>query len=597
MSYIINKRDGTQLTTIIDGTTNTTATSLTLVGQNYVGWGEIFQENLVHLMENFARSALPANALVGQLWFDTTAKSLKVLVAEDIWRPLATSASGTLPPTTPNVGDFWYDTTTRQVKVWDSTKWQVVGPVFTNTQGPTGANAITIADSVNTPRHVVALEARGATFAIFNSYPEFPTQTEVPGFGNTIPRGFSFRSNINSDVLFHGTVQNAMTIQSIPLESLLRGDIDDHTSGNLYIKNNAGLWLGENSELKISYDAIETDVDFGNVIFTLANERNIRVTGAFDTGERIILQSDIRTGLLSVYDDPVIPMGVSTKNYTDTTVSNSIDIVNGYIRSNVAAINNSLGILTTEINRVNNYAQNLGAIKANLASPTLTGTPVAPNVAVTNKSDTIATTAFVHSVMPTGVILMWSGAVNTIPTGWALCNGFNGTPDLRDRFIVGAGSTYTPGQTGGNVTQTVTTTTAGEHSHTGSSGSTTLTANQFPAHTHDFYDIYAMWGDQRGNYSIRNGVPYTDGYGIYVNSGYRDPNGNFASNYFYYSNAQDGDNDGGAYAVLNRTLAQTGGSGQGHSHGIGSDGVHVHTSTIPASQPLFYSLCYIMKTA
>ena len=53
-------------------------------------------------------------------------------------------------------------------------------------------------------------------------------------------------------------------------------------------------------------------------------------------------------------------------------------------------------------------------------------------VAVATKQDTL----------PTGVIVMWSGAVSTVPSGWALCNGQNGTPDLRDRFIVGAGSSW-----------------------------------------------------------------------------------------------------------------------------------------------------------
>ena len=59
---------------------------------------------------------------------------------------------------------------------------------------------------------------------------------------------------------------------------------------------------------------------------------------------------------------------------------------------------------------------------------------------------------------PTGVIVMWSGNTNTIPTGWALCNGQTvnnlTTPDLRNRFIIGAGSTYTAGQTGGATSQT-----------------------------------------------------------------------------------------------------------------------------------------------
>ena len=66
-----------------------------------------------------------------------------------------------------------------------------------------------------------------------------------------------------------------------------------------------------------------------------------------------------------------------------------------------------------------------------------------------------------------GMILMWSGSINTIPTGWALCNGQNGTPNLVDRFIVGAGSTYSVGATGGSASVTLTTEQMPSHTHTG----------------------------------------------------------------------------------------------------------------------------------
>lgn len=52
----------------------------------------------------------------------------------------------------------------------------------------------------------------------------------------------------------------------------------------------------------------------------------------------------------------------------------------------------------------------------------------------------------------TGIICLWSGAIVDIPNGWALCDGNNGTPDLRDRFIMGAGGSKNPGQTGGTTT-------------------------------------------------------------------------------------------------------------------------------------------------
>lgn len=90
------------------------------------------------------------------------------------------------------------------------------------------------------------------------------------------------------------------------------------------------------------------------------------------------------------------------------------------------------------------------ALKATLLSPTLTGTPLAPTASVSTDNTQIATTAFVRDIIPAGIISMWSGSIVSIPSGWALCDGNNGTPNLLDRFVISAGSTYNVGATGGN---------------------------------------------------------------------------------------------------------------------------------------------------
>lgn len=78
--------------------------------------------------------------------------------------------------------------------------------------------------------------------------------------------------------------------------------------------------------------------------------------------------------------------------------------------------------------------------------------------------------------IPQGGIIMWSGAVTAIPSGWALCDGTNGTPNLTDRFVVGAGAGYAVGTTGGNATinfehlHTATIASSGSHLHTGTTG-------------------------------------------------------------------------------------------------------------------------------
>jgi hypothetical protein len=101
MAYTIVKSDGTVLTTIADGTINTTSTSLGLPGRNYAGYGQSLDTNFVHVLENFADSTPPANPLRGQLWFNTNDNTLRVCPADgesvaSEWLILAsTSSTGT----------------------------------------------------------------------------------------------------------------------------------------------------------------------------------------------------------------------------------------------------------------------------------------------------------------------------------------------------------------------------------------------------------------------------------------------------------------------------------------------------------------------
>ena len=112
--------------------------------------------------------------------------------------------------------------------------------------------------------------------------------------------------------------------------------------------------------------------------------------------------------------------------------------------------------------------------KADSNSPTLTGTPLAPTASSGTNTTQIATTAFVlANGVPSGMIALWSGSVASVPSGWYLCNGSNGTPDLRDRFVVGAGSTYAVAATGGSANAIVV-----AHTHTASSVVTD------PGHSH-----------------------------------------------------------------------------------------------------------------
>ncbi len=88
--------------------------------------------------------------------------------------------------------------------------------------------------------------------------------------------------------------------------------------------------------------------------------------------------------------------------------------------------------------------------------------------------------------LPTGIITMWSGAIGSIPAGWALCDGTNGTPNLRDRFVMGAGGGYAVGLTGG------------EAAHV-------LTVAEMPTHTHGVTDPGHRHGYRNGGGTTSSG--------------------------------------------------------------------------------------------
>ena len=161
-----------------------------------------------------------------------------------------------------------------------------------------------------------------------------------------------------------------------------------------------------------------------------------------------------------------IPNGATCLVYCDGT-----NFVNGL--SGVAGNFSISASLTYGGVTLSNSVTGTGSMALS-ASPTFTGAPIAPTAAPGTNTTQIATTAFVlANGIPSGAIILWSGSIGSIPSGWLLCNGTSGTPDLRDRFVVGAGSTYAVAATGGNANATLP-----SHTHTATSSVTD------PGHLH-----------------------------------------------------------------------------------------------------------------
>ena len=123
-----------------------------------------------------------------------------------------------------------------------------------------------------------------------------------------------------------------------------------------------------------------------------------------------------------------------------------------------------LRVTAGSLNAIVGYTDQKAGQKAGLADNNVfSGTNTVPTPSVSTDNLQIANTAFVRDIIPAGIISMWSGSIASIPAGWYLCDGTNGTPDLRNRFVVGAGSTYAVGATGGSKDAIVV-----SHTHTAS---------------------------------------------------------------------------------------------------------------------------------
>lgn len=137
MPYYIKHTDGTNFVTVEDGTVNSTSSSITLVGKNFPTYGQAFNQNLISMLENFSNATNPDPALVGQLWYDSTNKTINFLregSTSNTWQKIATTVESDIAPTDPRMGDLWWDTVNSQLKIYDTNfaDWQVVGPQTTN---------------------------------------------------------------------------------------------------------------------------------------------------------------------------------------------------------------------------------------------------------------------------------------------------------------------------------------------------------------------------------------------------------------------------------------------------------------------------------
>jgi hypothetical protein len=256
VAYQIDKFNGTFLVSVDDQTIDSTATDLRFVGRNYSGYGEIENENFLHLLENFANSSAPPRAISGQTWFDTSIKKLKIYDGNKFKVTTGAESSASAPAGLA-AGDFWWDNQNEQIKVWNGTEFILVGPEKSPIYGDTATVPTVVKDSVGSDQQIIKFQVGGETIAIV-SRSTFNLNTSInpiTGFGLLKP-GINF---INSDPTtgetssghrFIGTASNAERLGGFIATDFLRSANTSFES-QVNFKDN-GVVIGDQNDLRIS---------------------------------------------------------------------------------------------------------------------------------------------------------------------------------------------------------------------------------------------------------------------------------------------------------------------------------------------------------
>ena len=254
MAYTVNRQSGAVLTTIADGTIDTT-TDLTLIGKNYSGYGELLNENFVKLLENFSSTSQPTSPISGQLWWDTTNGLLKAYTGS-AFKVIGGSTSSASQPSSPAAGDLWFDSGNSQLYVYSGTAWILVGPSFTSGEGESGAIVATVADNLGSNHVIVELFANDTIVATVSKDSTFTPQTSISGFA-TIAPGIQMSSAV-SGATFKGDATNAQLLDSLDSTQFLRSDTNDTTTGILTVANDGGVTVGADNDLTLTVSGANT---------------------------------------------------------------------------------------------------------------------------------------------------------------------------------------------------------------------------------------------------------------------------------------------------------------------------------------------------
>jgi hypothetical protein len=436
MAYQVNRFNGETLVNVADGTIDTT-TDLRLVGRNYAGYGEVQNENFVHLLENFANTTAPPKALTGQIWYDSNSTTKKIKYYDGSrWKVASGAEASPSAPTGLSTGDFWWDTTAKQLYAWTGTEFALIGPEASPDLGSSIISAAVVKGTIATnlgPHTVLKVITDDKVVGIF-SKTEFTldsVQNPIEDF-SVIKKGFTLAkssSGVSTDnYVMWGTAQNANLLGGVPAANYLQ--IGDNEFTEEVIFKDPGFTVGDGNDLRIRVengDEVIVENRLGNPIY-------FRITVTENTDERdvgIVRSTGIFPGTSNTYKlGGTLPNSTEVLRWSEVNATTFNGSVIGNVTGNITGNITGNLIAQDATVMIDATTKQIGYVGASIIG-TLTGSCTGSAATATNASQ-------LNSLLPS--VSVPGGGVQSIPvrdaSGNITANQFIGISDNTDRMRI-----------------------------------------------------------------------------------------------------------------------------------------------------------------
>ena len=411
MAYTLYKSNGQKLVAVTDGSIDKTTTDLTFVGKNYAGYGEILNQNMVKLLENFSNNTQPAIPMVGQLWFDSSNKLLKIYNGTRFKSITNFDITTSARPSDNNKGDLWFNEFEQKLYFYNGTKFVLIGPYVSEFAGIGLVPSIALDDNDNNHyvmNFVIEDEANKtivATMAIDEFTPHASDELTTNDFirikrGITLPgANMATGNSTGKDFYFWGTAAHSLNLGDYPASAYFRRtEFDEALNVGLHIKNDYGVFIGSGSTFQLSCD---TGASEGKISILTGDTISFNVQSSGETtrviaieGKKIVPNYDLGVDLgqtnkpfTNLYVETIYTGGLNASaitgnligNTTGTHTGNVIGDITGSVKSTdgthtlIDSTNNTIGYSTVSI---------IGSLRGNvtteLIQSAVTGSYTAP---------------------------------------------------------------------------------------------------------------------------------------------------------------------------------------------------------------------------